>query len=228
VKLLAPLALVLAAPLAGQQAAPADPLWSLSASVGTAFGGPSRVMGLHLTEEGWTDTGCTPKGTDCHANPEVARPRLQFAGALGRRVGRRFEARGILAGANLGSAGGKRADTEVLASWGVLSLAAVVLFKPLPSLRLGGGPLLALLRGDTPGGVATTVWRGGFVLESGMRTSVGAPFFLDLSAAYRHMAQRTEGPWPTRKFSSIGGGGPSPLALDYSHLSLGLGLGAWF
>jgi hypothetical protein len=228
VKLLAPLALVLAAPLAGQEAAPAAPLWNLSAAVGTAFGGPSRDMGLHLTQEGWTETGCTPKGTDCHSNPEVARPRLQFAAALGRRIGRRFEARGILAGANLGSAGGKRDNTEVRASWGVVSFGAVMLFKPLPFLRLGGGPLLALLRGDTPGGVATTVWRGGLVLESGVRTSVGFPFFHSYSAAYRHLGPRTEGPWPTRKFSAIGGGGPSPLSLDYSHLSLGLGLGAWF
>jgi hypothetical protein len=66
------------------------------------------------------------------------------------------------------------------------------------------------------------------LLALGVRTSAGFPFFLDFSGAYRHMGPRTEGPWPTRKFSSIGGGGPSPLALDYSHLSLGLGLGAWF
>jgi hypothetical protein len=228
VKRLASLTLVLAAPLAAQDPAAADPRWNLSVSAGTAFGGPSHLMALHLSEEGWTATACTPKGTDCHPNPKVVRPRLQLAVTLGRGFGRLLEAEANLEWANLGSAEGKQEDTEVLASWAQQSLGAMLQVKPLPFFRLGGGPLVARLRGDTPGGTPTTVWRAGFLLESGLRASVGAPLFLNFSAAYRHMGQRTEGPWPTRKFSSIGGGGPTPLALDYSHFSLGLGLGAWF
>jgi len=226
VKSLFPVSLALALPLAAQEPAAGRSVWSFSLFTGTSFGGPSRVMGDHLSAEGWTQTGCNTKGIDCHSNPVVSRPRLQFAANLGRRLGRRLEAQLIVAGANLGAASGQLDDVEVHASWVVNSLGAVLLFKQGELLRLGGGPLIAMLKGATPAYTSTFVWRTGLLLEFGLRASVGRPFFLDLSVSYRRMGKRKEGPWPTRHFNAIGDGGPSPLALDYSHLSVGLGFGA--
>jgi hypothetical protein len=199
--------------------------WSLTVSPGYLLGGPSSRMKELLLADGWTDQFCDFKKTTCHENPLVRSPVLAFAGVMTHRFSRFLEGKLLFSFAPLGSAEGRKGEVDVRADWSTFMVGGMVAATPHPLVRLGAGPLIGLLNSQRVDNQPRTAIQPGAVFEVGLRSSARKPVFLDLSASYRLLATRSEGPWPGRRFAAIVPAGPGRLDANFSHLSLALGLG---
>jgi hypothetical protein len=72
------------------------------------------------------------------------------------------------------------------------------------------------------------VIRLGIVVEGGIRPWTSRFTFLELSASYRLLPKRSEGPWPGRIAATVVPAGPGTMQANFSHLSIALGFGIRF
>ncbi len=199
--------------------------WNLIVSVSRPIGGPAGQMKARLLEEGWTEHYCDVWKSNCHDNPLIGAPELGLTATLARRLVSRLDASLMFTYANLGSAEGRLSGTDMRADWSTLLAGTSLSFSPLPLVHLGAGPLLAMLNSETIGDVPRTLVRFGAQFEAGIRTSARKPTFVDLTFSYRLLPKRTEGPWPGVRLGFASPAGPSPLRVNFSHLSMALGFG---
>jgi hypothetical protein len=212
-------------PEAGRGRSDPGATWILTVSPGYPVGGPSGQMRARLIEEGWTDHYCDFKKTTCHDNPLIKSPVFAFTGTMTRQLSGMIEAKAMFSFAPLGSAEGRKGEVDVRADWSAFMFGGVVALTPHPMVRLGAGPLIGLLNSQRMDDQARTAIRPGAMFEVGLRSSSARPLFLDLSASYRLLPTRSEGPWPGRRAAAVVPAGPGKLDANFSHLSLALGLG---
>jgi hypothetical protein len=158
----------------------------------------------------------------------IGRPGFAFTGTLARRLSSRVEARALFSFVNLGNAEGRRRETDMRADWSVFVFGGVVAVTPIPLVRIGAGPLLGLLNSARIDNEARTVVRPGVAVEGAIRTSAIKKVFLEVSAAYRFLAKRAEGPWPGRQGAAVVAAGPEPFDANFSHLFVSIGMGVRF
>ena len=202
-----------------------DNRWILTVSPGLPLGGPSRQMEALLIAEGWNERYCDFKKTTCHENPLVRHPVFTFTGMMSRQFSRFIEAKGVFSFASLGSAEGRRGGVDVRADWSTAILGGTIALTPIPYFRVGAGPILGFLNSQRVDNEPRTVIRPGAIFEAGIRSSSRKALFVDLSATYRMLPRRSEGPWPGRRDAAVVPAGPGKLDANFSHFSLGLGLG---
>ena len=202
--------------------------WAFTIAPGLPVGGPSGQMKDKLLADGWTEPYCDFNRSECHDNPLVRAPRFSLTGSVTRIVSRHIEARGFFSFAGLGRAEGRRHGIDMETDWSTFMLGAVVAYTPFPSVRLGAGPVLALLNSQRFDDQPRTVGRPGLIFEGGVRSSSSKPTFLELSISYRLLPRRTEGPWPGRLAATVIPAGPGTMEANFSHFSLSLGFGIRF
>jgi hypothetical protein len=211
------------------QAAPSGPpLWTFMIAPGYPLGGPSGQMKAKLLADGWTEQFCDFNLSTCHDNPLVGSPTFVLTGGVTRIVNRWVEARGFFSYANLGRAEGRRGGVDMRTDWSTFMLGAVVAYTPLPLVRIGAGPVLAMLNSQRIDDQPRTVARPGVVFEGGFRTSSHKSAFLEFTVSYRLLTRRSEGPWPGRLSSVVVPAGPGTMQANFSHLSVSLGFGLRF
>ena len=204
------------------------PRWAFTVSPGFPLGGPTGEMKAKLLADGWTDPYCDYNRTYCHENPLIGSPSFAFTGAVTRIVNRRIEARGVFSYANLGRAEGRRGGVDMRTEWSTFMIGTVIAFTPLPQVRVGAGPLMGLLNSQRIDSLPRTVIRLGIVVEGGIRPWTSRFTFLELSASYRLLPKRSEGPWPGRIAATVVPAGPGTMQANFSHLSIALGFGIRF
>lgn len=212
-------------------ASPTDtiqPRWTFTISPGLAIGGPTGQMKARLLAGGWTERYCDYNQSDCHENPLIGPPTMAFTGVVTRTVTRRIEARGFFSYVNLGRAEGRLHGVDMRTDWSTFMVGAMVAYTPLPSVRLGAGPVIALLNSQRIDDQPRTVGRPGLVFEGGVRSSSRKSSFLELSVSYRLLPSRAEGPWPGRLAAAVVPAGPGTMQANFSHLSIAIGFGIRF
>jgi len=204
------------------------PRWAFTIAAGLPLGGPSGQMKARLLADGWTEQYCDFNRTECHENPLIGSPVFALTGGVTRLVNRRIEARGFFSYVGLGRAEGRRGGIDVRTDWSTFILGSVVAYTPHPYLRLGAGPVLALLNSQRIDDQPRTVGRLGMVFEGGVRSSSQKATFFELTVSYRLLPRRSEGPWPGRLASTVIPAGPGTMQANFSHLSISLGVGLRF
>jgi len=217
---------ILAAPLMAQQPKPSH--WTFGVSAGPGFGGPVEQMKDRLLEEQWTDRYCDYRQTSCHDSPTSRRGFIQVAGALGRRLNDRLELKAVFEAGDLGEVTGNKGQYQIFANWKTATLGVGLILHPVPRVRVGGGPLLAMLtRQVVPTENANPI-RAGLFFEGGIRSSERSATFLELVVTYRMLAKLPEGPWPGNGNSAQVYLGPTGIDANFSHFTIGLGAGVRF
>ena len=207
---------------------PADQRWAFTIAPGLPIGGPSGLMKDKLLADGWTERYCDFNRSTCHENPLVDSPRLALTWAVTRRMNRRIEAKAFFSYAGFGRAEGRRQGVDMRTDWSTFILGGMVLFAPTPLIRVGAGPVWAMLNSQRIDDQPRTVGRPGLVVETGVRSSATKSTFLDFSISYRMLPRRSEGPWPGRLKAEVVPAGPGTMLANFSHLSLSLGFGIRF
>ena len=217
---------LLAGPLAAQGLKPAP--WSFSVSAGPVFGGPMGALEDLMIAQEWTGQYCDFRQSDCHQSPTPGGMSFQFSGSLARRLSGKLELKAVVEVGDLGQIIGAKDQREIKASWKTSSLGTALVLHPIPRVRLGAGPLIALLTRQTVPPAKNNSVHTGFLVEGGLRSSERASSFLELVVSYRRLPRLPEGPWPGSGQSSQIIGGPTGFIADFSHVTVGLGGGVRF
>jgi hypothetical protein len=199
--------------------------WILVIALGRSLGGPAGQMETKLLQEGWTEHYCDTWKSNCHDNPLIGSPGFGFNGSLVRRIKGPLDAALLVSYADLGTAEGRQSGIDVKADWSSMMTGLTLTYGFLNRFHVSAGPLLAMLNSSTTGDTPRTVMRIGAVLEAGVRSSSTRATFFDLSASYRFLGKRNEGPWPGYRFGFAGPAGPSPMRANFSHFTVTLGFG---
>lgn len=199
--------------------------WTFSLAAGRPLGGPPQQMEARLLEEGWTEHYCDVWKSNCHDNPLIGAPPLSFTTTIKRRLTDALLAGAMVSYSNLGSAEGRNSGTDVKADWSALMLGTSLSFRPTRILRVTAGPLLSFLQSQTTGDTPRTVLRPGALFEAAVRNSATRAMFFEVSASYRLLGKRLEGPWPGYRRGFSAPAGPTPLEVNFSHFSLSFGVG---
>jgi hypothetical protein len=215
-------------PRGGDSADTGPGRWAFTLAPGFPVGGPSGQMKDRLLADGWTEQYCDFNRSECHDNPLVRAPRFSLTGSVTRVVNRHIEARGFFSFVGLGRAEGRRQGIDVETDWSTFILGAVVSYTPFPMVRVGAGPVVALLNSQRFDNLPRTVGRPGMIFEGGIRSSSNKSTFLELSVSYRLLPSRSEGPWPGRLAATVIPAGPGTMQANFSHFSLSLGFGIRF
>lgn len=202
--------------------------WAFTIAPGLPIGGPSGLMKDKLLADGWTERFCDFNRSECHDNPVVRAPMFSLTGSVTRILTRRIEARGFFSYASLGRAEGRRQGVDMSTDWSTFMVGTVVSFTPIPMVRIGAGPVIALLNSQRIDTQPRTVGRPGLVFEGGFRSSSRKSSFLEFSVSYRLLPTRSEGPWPGRLAATVIPAGPGTMEANFSHLSVSLGFGIRF
>jgi hypothetical protein len=224
--LMAAMLSVVAVPLIAQS--PETPRWALSVTAGPGFGGPAGQLRDRMLEEQWTDQYCDNKLTECHQSPNVRRLSLQFAGALGRRLTEKLELKAVFEVGDLGEVAGAKGQYTMRAGWKTTTLGTAIMLHPVRGVRIGGGPLIAMLTRLALPTESPNPIRAGLFVEGGVRSSERTASFLELNVSYRMLPKVPEGPWPGHAASSQVYAGPTGIDANFSHLTVGLGAGVRF
>lgn len=162
--------------------------------------------------------------------PSANAPGPQWSIGVRRRVAGRIGARAIAGGGTLGWSFGLGDSGSVTRNWSSTSVGALLTIELPPVFWLGAGPVVAWLRSGrgAPGGYASdSGWhaiRGGIRFEAGVRSSARKPAFFSLSASYRLVPRRSEGPYALdHGYREL-----PPFEANYSLLTIGAGVGARF
>lgn len=218
--------LLLAAPLVAQDSRP--PAWTFSVSAGPGLGGPMGQLKDRLIEEAWTDQYCDFRKSDCKTSPTPGGLSIQVSGSLGRRISDLLELKGVVEVGDLGHIIGAKGQREIKANWKTSTLATAVVLRPIPHVRLSGGPMIGLLTRQAVAPAKTNSIHFGMLFEGGLRSSEAASKFAELTVAYRVLPKLPEGPWPGTGQSSQIVGGPTGFSANFSHLTIALGGGVRF
>lgn len=212
-------------------ASPSDtiqPRWMFTISPGLPIGGPTGQMKARLLAGGWTERYCDFNHSDCHENPLIGAPTMAFTGAVTRTLSRRIEARGFFSYVDLGRAEGRLHGVDMQTDWSTFIVGAMIGYTPLPSVRFGAGPVIALLNSQRIDDQPRTIGRPGLVFEGGVRSSSHKSTFVEMSLSYRLLPSRAEGPWPGRLAAAVVPAGPGTMQANFSHLSVSIGFGIRF
>jgi hypothetical protein len=195
--------------------------WTIDLVMGGGWGGPPHAMKDHLLKVGGFDSRvCT---VSCINHPRVHRPeQMQLTVGVAGPIGRRLGARVFLGGGPLGWTAGDGDSGSVAWHWSIFSVGAmltaetfrsglpdhVVTFDLKPGTEkmsfsgwIGAGPVVAWLgsgRGAPdayPGDSNSYVMRLGVQAEAGIRMRAMREMSLGLSASYRLVPKRREGPY---------------------------------
>jgi len=216
----------LALPLMAQQ--PKVTRWTLSLSAGPGFGGPAGQLQDRLVQEQWTDRFCDFQQTSCRTGPNSKRVFSQVAAALARRLSDKLELKMAVEVGDLGEVTGAKGQYELKANWKTTTLGTALILHPVPRVRIGGGPLIAMLTRQTLPTENPNPIRAGFFLEGGIRSSERTRTFLELVFSYRMLPRLPEGPWPGTGNSSLVFVGPARINADFSHYTIVVGAGVRF
>lgn len=217
---------VIAVPLAAQQPKPTR--WTFSLTAGPGLGGPVGQLTDRLVAEQWTDQYCDFRRSDCHRSPTSSHVFIQVGGAVARQLSNRLELKTMFELGDLGQVIGAKGQNEIKASWKTASLGTALLFRPVSRVRIGGGPLIAMLTRQAVAPRDNNPVRPGMVFEGGLRSSDSAPSFFELVVSYRLMPSMPEGPWPGNGQSSQIASGPSGIDANFSHFTVAVGGGVRF
>jgi hypothetical protein len=218
--------MVLAAPLVAQE--PKASAWSFSMSAGPGLGGPMGQLRDRLLAEQWTDQYCDYRRSDCRTSPTTSGVSIQVSGTVGRRLSDRLELKAVVEVGDLGQIIGAKGQNEIKASWKTASLGAALVFRPISRVRVGAGPLIAMLSRAAIPPADNNPIHAGMLFEAGLRSSERTSSFFELTVTYRLLPRLPEGPWPGNGQSSQIVGGPTAIDANFSHLTIGVGAGVRF
>ena len=225
-RLLTTMLTILAAPLMAQQPKPSR--WTFSVSVGPGLGGPASQLRDRMLEEQWTDQYCDYRQSDCHTSPTVSRRSIQVGAAVARQLTGRLELKTVFEVGDLGEVIGAKDQTEIKANWKTATLGTALMLHPVPRVRIGGGPLLAMLTRQAMPPESNNPIRAGMLFEGGFRSSERTTSFFELLVTYRLLPRLPEGPWPGNGQSAQVASGPTGIDANFSHFTIGLGAGVRF
>jgi hypothetical protein len=218
--------MILAAPLVAQR--PDASPWTFSVNAGPGLGGPVGQLRDRLVAEQWTDQYCDYRRSDCHRSPTTSGVRIQVSGALARRISDRLEVKTVVEVGDLGQVIGAKGQYEIKANWKTATLGTALMLHPVSRVRIGAGPLVAMLTRQAVPPQNNNPIRLGMLFEGGLRSSERNPTFVELVLSYRLLPRLPEGPWPGNGQSSQIASGPSGINADFSHLTVGVGAGVRF
>jgi hypothetical protein len=153
---------------------------------------------------------------------------IQVAGAIGRRLTDKLELKTVFEVGDLGEVIGAKGQIEVKANWKTATLGTALMLHPVPRVRIGAGPLLAMLTRQAIPPENNNPIRAGMLFEGGFRTSERTTSFFELSVSYRLLPRLPEGPWPGNGQSAQVASGPTGIDANFSHFTIGLGAGVRF
>ena len=218
--------MVLAAPVVAQE--PEGSLWTFSVSIGPGLGGPKGQLRERILAEQWTDQYCDYRRSDCHQAPTESGMSFQFSGAVTRRLSERLELKAVAEVGDLGQIVGAKGQNQFKANWKTASLGTALVLRPIPLVRIGAGPMIAMLSRSAVLPASNNPIRPGMLFEGGLRSSERSSSYIELVASYRLFPRLPEGPWPGNGQSSQTIGGPAGIDANFSHLTVGLGAGVRF